>query len=610
MLTDSDLRSRLTEALERAGVADADVRIKADPFGGWRVLVVSSGLAGFSDNERRKLIPVDLDAHISLAVLWTPEEETDDALVLDRVLDAIPLWPESLARGATTEPVEVRFPDDVEDGLDPPVVVTFYSLRGGVGRSTALAYVARILARGHRVLCVDMDLEAPGLAALFDVEDVLVDGRGVVPLLVQIDLGADPDIIEHLVKVDRDAELYLLPAGLPTSNYARQLAQIDPAAYYREDFNPLRELMNRVRALPLSFDVILLDSRTGISPLAAPLLFDLADLAVVAFFPHPQSLRGTSALVRALLNATTKRSAGHDRLTPAPSFLVSPIPVGDQESVERYEDRALDHISSWMGDFFLPGGAHAFDGARIADITNFVAYNEAVATSDSVADSRDLARPYEPIAEWISGYLPSSGPPLPASAEDARYSSGISSSGVRVDSEPESEKDTALRELSFSIVVAEQQNAEELSNFFLRTNATDRALSPEIPLVIGRKGTGKTTIFRRLSAAGTSNVTVVAPSGLRASWLPGADEFALLDSVRKELEFEWRTVWQNLVAVSVAKNIPGARVPDWLPPLGLLRSSSLQTGSVLVEDLRSLLVTPDIGPRSWEWVRMSDTVAP
>ncbi len=43
-------------------------------------------------------------------------------------------------------------------------VVTFYSYKGGVGRTMALANVAALLAQdGRRVLVVDFDLEAPGV---------------------------------------------------------------------------------------------------------------------------------------------------------------------------------------------------------------------------------------------------------------------------------------------------------------------------------------------------------------------------------------------------------------------------------------------------------------
>src|SRR5580704_3995640 len=50
----------------------------------------------------------------------------------------------------------------------PARIATFYSYKGGVGRSFALANSAVILAQwGLRVLAVDWDIEAPGLNHYF-----------------------------------------------------------------------------------------------------------------------------------------------------------------------------------------------------------------------------------------------------------------------------------------------------------------------------------------------------------------------------------------------------------------------------------------------------------
>src|SRR5262245_36393821 len=47
-------------------------------------------------------------------------------------------------------------------------VVTFYSFKGGVGRSFVLANVGALLAQwGYKVLCIDWDIEAPGLNHYF-----------------------------------------------------------------------------------------------------------------------------------------------------------------------------------------------------------------------------------------------------------------------------------------------------------------------------------------------------------------------------------------------------------------------------------------------------------
>ena len=48
-------------------------------------------------------------------------------------------------------------------------IVTFYSYKGGVGRTFALASIGAALAQwGYQVLCIDWDLEAPGLHLYFE----------------------------------------------------------------------------------------------------------------------------------------------------------------------------------------------------------------------------------------------------------------------------------------------------------------------------------------------------------------------------------------------------------------------------------------------------------
>src|SRR5262245_32682594 len=61
-------------------------------------------------------------------------------------------------------------------------IITFYSYKGGTGRSMLLANVAWLLAaNGQRVLTIDWDLEAPGLHRYFkpfliDPEMIETDG--------------------------------------------------------------------------------------------------------------------------------------------------------------------------------------------------------------------------------------------------------------------------------------------------------------------------------------------------------------------------------------------------------------------------------------------------
>src|SRR5262245_38941474 len=62
-------------------------------------------------------------------------------------------------------------------------VLTFYSFKGGVGRTMLLANTAYRLAHKHglRVIAVDWDLEAPGLHRFFGVtSDTIAKANGVL----------------------------------------------------------------------------------------------------------------------------------------------------------------------------------------------------------------------------------------------------------------------------------------------------------------------------------------------------------------------------------------------------------------------------------------------
>src|SRR5690348_12246446 len=67
------------------------------------------------------------------------------------------------------------------------MICTFYSYKGGVGRSMALANVAELFYQaGLKVLVIDWDLEAPGLERYFfsesDTEEIL-EKRGIIDML-------------------------------------------------------------------------------------------------------------------------------------------------------------------------------------------------------------------------------------------------------------------------------------------------------------------------------------------------------------------------------------------------------------------------------------------
>ena len=211
----------------------------------------------------------------------------------------LPLWSEILMAPEPDSPIPIE-----EDTTRRPFVVTFYSFKGGVGRTTALGFVASILAaRGSRVLMIDFDLEAPGLSLMFPLVSADAPRYGVLDYIHQRFLTPEdqqPAISDciHQIPLPTRGELYLLPAGEYDEGYIHRLADLDIRLLYQRDNNPIHQLLDDVKD-HLDPDFVLIDARTGFTEMGAVALFDRADLGIICFSPTDQSFAGLRWVVEA-----------------------------------------------------------------------------------------------------------------------------------------------------------------------------------------------------------------------------------------------------------------------------------------------------------------------
>lgn len=224
------------------------------------------------------------------------------------------------------------------------MIYTFYSYKGGVGRSMALANVAEWFYRkGLRVIMVDWDLEAPGLETYFyssaaDLDivrsqlgliDSLMAYKRVFPRLrvmasemtQQSETAERPDWLEILrnnkdlpsvcdalypihapeTNDDKAPGLWLLPAGWRAGDrfplYAQAVQSFDWTDFYASFegdayFEWMREqLVDEKRA-----DIVLIDSRTGVTEMGGVCTRQMADIVVSLCVPNAQNLDGVCAM--------------------------------------------------------------------------------------------------------------------------------------------------------------------------------------------------------------------------------------------------------------------------------------------------------------------------
>ncbi len=230
-------------------------------------------------------------------------------------------------------------------------VVTFYSFKGGVGRTMALANIAVVLAtQGKKVLVVDFDLEAPGLDRYFG--DLRPAGEpaagGLVELLLAHRDGKEPAWRDHTVSIEVGGEqrVVLMPAGSQDEDYAGRVLELDWKAFFADRdggafFEALRE------EWLAAFDLVLVDSRTGLTDAGGICTVLLPDVLVPVFTSNNQSLEGARDVVLSAQEA--RQELAYDR---AP-LLVCPLPSRFEGRVEVEESRRwLDNIVAVMGPFY------------------------------------------------------------------------------------------------------------------------------------------------------------------------------------------------------------------------------------------------------------------
>jgi cellulose biosynthesis protein BcsQ len=183
--------------------------------------------------------------------------------------------------------------------------VTFYSFKGGVGRTMALVNVAALLAEaGNRVLLVDFDLEAPGLPSFGGLKGA--KGRaGILDYVesYQRELVA-PDVSEYIVECPISSDgrsLWLMPAGRSQKpSYSDQLNRMDWEYLYAEQsgylmFEDLKEQWRQFGGK--GFDYVLIDSRTGYTDVGGICTRQLPDSVVIMFMPTAQNIDGLAPIV-------------------------------------------------------------------------------------------------------------------------------------------------------------------------------------------------------------------------------------------------------------------------------------------------------------------------
>ncbi|WHF34966.1 ParA family protein [Aeromonas salmonicida] len=169
--------------------------------------------------------------------------------------------------------------------------IVFFSIKGGVGRSTALAATAwRLAQEGKRVLVLDLDLESPGLSsALLPPERQPM--YGITDWLVEDLVDNGNAIFDSMVatsNLSHDGEIHVVPAhGADHGEYIAKLGRVWMPKLHANGSREMwsARLMRLLEALEARIqpDVVLIDSRSGIDEIASACITDMGATLILLF---------------------------------------------------------------------------------------------------------------------------------------------------------------------------------------------------------------------------------------------------------------------------------------------------------------------------------------
>lgn len=450
-------------------------------------------------------------------------------------------------------------------GKSKAPVVTFYSYKGGMGRTTTMIAYAMSLAvnenefKKKRVVIIDCDLEAPGYLNFFDLSEHngLQSGKknGLVEFLSDAQLTSHPedlDINDYIINVGDDNKnnfaynnfnnIWLIPAGnlnegytdlgegSDRNDYLEGLAKINLSSVNSvvKYFNILLDRINET----IEPDIILLDSRTGFNDIFGTAALYLSS-SVIGFFGFSRQTQP------GLMNLLREYYKEENSFSLQLVFSILPEKV-DDAWVENHKKEVQQYIS--------------YIGTENKDYPSFLYLHrnhllEKIGTGDELSDSAfvELIKgqkfdDYNILFEKINDKF---------FKETPLYTYTSKTPAIQL-------RNVVLKHLKDALVnvsnFAEDTQIKE-EQFFYR-NCMKELFDPKKFLIQGYKGTGKTYLYKALADkeisaniqkwSGTQKQDLLEP--IFVNILPTNEVSLVFDNIRygtiEEPEYYFNTFWQ------------------------------------------------------------------
>lgn len=251
-----------------------------------------------------------------------------------------------------------------------PKRLVFASLKGGVGRSTALAVLAADLAlSGKRVLAVDLDIEAPGIGNMFlpAGSEEMEDRRplyGVVDYLVENSIsGVSDEDLYDFVGVTRfgNGSIDVIPAvGRVTDIHpSHMISKLSRALVEDVGEDGAVSVVQQIERMITAFtnrspyDVVLIDARAGLSEITAGPIKSLGAEVLLFGVDQPQTFSGYAYMLAHLAAQAPGDREGFSAWRERIRFVHAKAASASSKR-EPFRDKVLELCSTYFYDIEGP----------------------------------------------------------------------------------------------------------------------------------------------------------------------------------------------------------------------------------------------------------------
>ncbi|NRB81054.1 MAG: AAA family ATPase [Saccharospirillaceae bacterium] len=353
-------------------------------------------------------------------------------------------------------------------------VVAGYSFKGGMGRSTTIAYLSYFYyLMGKKVAILDCDFEAPGIASMFFNRSDREGKSGVLDYLIDLNIEDEPKLNDYFIQSEISSNagnLYLFPSGInsDTSSYIDKISKIDfNSTTYSNSFT---KLLNHINGT-LKPDVIFIDLRAGINESNGLVLNGMSGTNLLFFNSEEQNEDGLNVVLNSLGNYEN-------------NFVMnSTIRFSNSEVREIKEKELFNFINDKFKQLpkkniiTVPFNSVMLEN-NIAEFKSFVS-----AQFDMFINGNDIYLPN--LVSLIKDRLNLKNGKLSLDIEEVEQSEDVNL-------DPIFQK---LEDVFSKLTGTEQFEDDENSKYFYLKEDLTKIVNEQIFLILGAKGSGKSTLF-------------------------------------------------------------------------------------------------------------------